>query len=232
MSLVEATTFPVTGAVFGDDSLQTIFGDGLSSLQTALDTPHKPAAAFERSFSVLDRTPARQRVTIQPKKPETFSTSQIQTSSFEEKVFSSLVSLKVSVSKYAMHLSHHERHRVFQQLDSVINTDDWHEEDELPQIGAFEDFLKWMIYSKYFKWLSIGVSDEGTLLVAWRTKRVLLTANFSGKEGVDSVRWTAQIHSAKGEIGHTVGKCPLRLFSTQAMFYLQEAEANEANEHR
>jgi hypothetical protein len=105
----------------------------------------------------------------------------------------------------------------------VINTEDWHEGDELPKIEAFKDFLKWMVYSKYNKWISIGVSDDGHLLVAWKTKRVLLTAKFSGLAGQEAVRWTVQITSEKGETGYTVGKCPLRLFSEQALFYLRGA---------
>jgi hypothetical protein len=148
---------------------------------------------------------------------------------FEEKIYNSLVSLKVAVSKYAMHLSPDERHRIFMELDSVINKEDWHENDQLPQTGSFQDFLKWMIYSKYFKWTSIGVSDDGSILVAWKTEHGLLTANFTS---VDNVRWTAQIKSDVGEIGHTVGRCPLRLFAQQAAFYLEGARHNEVDQRQ
>ena len=75
----------------------------------------------------------------------------VQGSSFEERVFNSSVSLKVAISQYAMHLSVDERYRLFKQLDSILNTDDWHEDDKLPAASSFQDFLKWMIYSKYFK---------------------------------------------------------------------------------
>lgn len=80
--------------------------------------------------------------------------------SFEERLFDSLVSLKVAVSQYAMHLPSDERRRIFDRLDSVINVDDWHEEDNLPILNSFRDFLKWMIYAKRFNWSSIGVSNE------------------------------------------------------------------------
>jgi hypothetical protein len=145
---------------------------------------------------------------------------------FEERVFNSLVSLKVAVSQYAMHLSTDERQRLFAELDSVINTDDWHEEDKLPAIESFRDFLKWMIYSKYNKWISIGVSDDGLLQVAWKTERVLLTALFVGKE---AVRWTAQTTSAKGEKGQLVGRAPLRTFTEHALFLLRGADVAGQN---
>jgi hypothetical protein len=165
-----------------------------------------------------------QNITLGPQKSETVLRSVTHSADFHESIFNSLVSLKVAVSKYAMHLSSAERKRIFEQLDSVINVDDWHDGDDLPKPNSFEEFLKWMIYSKYFKWTSIGVSQEGNIMVAWRTRRVLLTANFAG---ADNVRWTAQIHSDVGETGHTVGKCPLRLFAEQAIFYLHGPERHE-----
>jgi hypothetical protein len=149
--------------------------------------------------------------------------------SFEGKIFGSLVALKVALSYYAMHLSADERHRICEQLDSIINTEDWHEEDELPKLLSFQDFLKWMIYSRYFKWTSIGVSNEGNILVAWKTDRVLLTANF---EGAGNVRWAAKVTSGSGEVGHSVGSCPLRLFAEQALFYLRQAMPDDDQLHQ
>jgi hypothetical protein len=137
---------------------------------------------------------------------------------FEEKIFDSLVSLKVAVSAYAMHLSADERSRLFAELDDKINVDDWHEEDKLPAVNSFLQFLKWMIYAHHHKWTSIGISAAGTIMVAWRTSRVLLTADFVRE---NEVRWTAQLAGENGEVGHTAGRCGLRLFSEQALFYLE-----------
>ena len=186
------------------------------------------AATPEHSWSFRDSPRAETGMVV----VEAWATNTVtrvipETEDFTARVFKSLVALKVAVSQYAMHLSNSERHRIFAELDSVINTDDWHEDDQLPKIEAFKDFLRWMIYSKYNKWISIGVSDDGHLLVAWKTDRILLTARFSGLAGQEAVRWTVQITSKKGETGYTVGKCPLRLFSEQALFYLKEAETDE-----
>lgn len=178
----------------------------------------------DRSTAIKDRPLLDWKVVVEGRKAQTLVRSIPEHTDFEGRIFNALVSLKVAVSQYAMHLSHEERHRIFGELDCVINTEDWHEGDELPKLNAFQDFLKWMIYSKYFKWISIGASDDGSLLVAWKTKRVLLSAKFSGKSGQEAVRWSAQITSKDGETGHTVGKCPLRLFSEQANFYLAGAD--------
>jgi hypothetical protein len=187
-------------------------------------------AALESSASIKDATSPVGKSVLFDKQPQTFLRTVPESASFEEQIFNSLVSLKVAVSQYAMHLTTEERHRIFAELDSLINVDDWHEDDQLPNIVAFKDFMKWMIYSRYFKWISFGVSDEGGMLVAWKTPRVLLTAKFSGLAGQEGVKWTAQITSQKGEAGYTVGKSPLRLFSEQAMFYLRGAE-DEAEQH-
>jgi hypothetical protein len=179
----------------------------------------------EHSSSMRDAArPDTNKIVVEAKPTSTVTRSVPEAADFAERIFNSLVALKVAVSQYAMHLSDAERHRIFAELDSVINTEDWHEEDQLPKIEAFKDFLKWMIYSKYNKWISIGVSDDGDLTVAWKTKRVLLTAKFSGLNGQEAVRWTAQITSEKLETGYAVGKCPLRLFSELALFYLKGAE--------
>lgn len=188
-------------------------------------------SSLESSTSVKDAAlPESKKVMLAIRDAQRFVRAVPEITSFEEQIFNSLVSLKVSVSQYAMHLTTEERHRIFAELDSLINVDDWHEGDTLPNIIAFRDFLKWMIYSKYFKWISLGVSDEGGMTVAWKTKRVLLTAKFSGLAGQDGVKWTAQILSEKGETGYAVGKCPLRLFSEQAMFYLHGTE-DEGQQH-
>ena len=73
-----------------------------------------------------------------------------------------------------------------------------------------------MIYSKHDGWSSIGVSDQGNILVAWTTPAVTLTANFGGQ---NNVTWTATIETVKPK-DHAVGRYTLRNFSKQALFYL------------
>jgi hypothetical protein len=138
------------------------------------------------------------------------------------RIFDSLVSLKVAVSEYAMHLSQEERNRIFNRLDAVINVEDWHEEDTLPRLDSFKDFLKWMIYAKRYDWASIGVSESGNTLIAWTTPDVTLTASFGGK---NNVSWTATIETVKPQ-DHAVGRYTLRNFAKQALFYLSGQATN------
>jgi hypothetical protein len=134
----------------------------------------------------------------------------------QQRVFDSGVEMKVAVSQYAMHLSPETRQKLFHDLDEVVNVDDWYEEDTLPRYDSFRDFLKWIIYSKRFNWVSIGVSDEGSILVAWKSQHALLTANFNGKS---RVLWTATRTSPQGDT-HAAGESPLQFFEREASLYL------------
>jgi hypothetical protein len=134
----------------------------------------------------------------------------------QQRVFDSGVEMKVAVSQYAMHLSPETRQKLFRDLDDVVNIDDWYEEDTLPRYDSFRDFLKWTIYSKRFNWLSIGVSNEGNILVAWKSEQALLTANFSGNS---RVLWTVTRTSPQGDT-NAAGDSPLQFFEREATLYL------------
>lgn len=151
--------------------------------------------------------------------------------SFEQKIFDALVNLKVAVATYAMHLSSGERSRIFARLDDVINIDDWHEEDPLPVVESFKTFLKWLVYSGSFDWSSIGVSHDGSILVAWSRPNIAVTANFSA---TGRVTWTARMEPAdEGEDSpsHVAGSGTLQSFAEHARFYLNGGQSDGGNEH-
>jgi hypothetical protein len=192
----------------------TTLGPGVATeLRSLLGIPASTAAISDR--------PSESAVQVSARNPHSVTRSVPQQISFDERVFDSLVSLKVAASQYAMHLSSEERARLFARLDDVINIDDWHEEDTLPIPASFVNFLKWMIYSEHFGWSSIGVSDDGNILVAWTIPSLTLTANFFQQ---NKVSWTASVQSESGR-AHSVGTGTLQHFSKQALFYLSGGAA-------
>jgi hypothetical protein len=136
--------------------------------------------------------------------------------SFQQRVFDASVEMKVAVSNYAMHLTPETRAKLFHDLDEVVNVEDWYEEDALPSALSFRDFLKWTIFSKRYNWLSIGFSDEGYILVAWKSERALLSATFRGNA---RVLWTATRSSPEGET-YAAGESTLQFFEREARLYL------------
>jgi hypothetical protein len=176
--------------------------------------------AFGSSAAISDQQ-TNSLVEISSQKGQTLLRSVPQQASFEEKIFDSLVALKVAVSRYAMHLPAEERVRLFVRLDQLINVEDWHGEDTLPLLSSFVDFLKWIIFSENFGWSSIGVSDEGNILVAWTSPNLTLTANFFSE---NKATWTATVESKSGA-AHIVGTGSLQHFAKQALFYLSGGAA-------
>lgn len=168
-----------------------------------------------RSFALRGGT-NRAAAILKPDGPVT----SVPTKTFEQKVFDALVELKVSVAQFAMHLSPSRRRTIFDQLDNIINVDDWYEDDEFPSIRAFKDVLAWSIYADVPEWNSLGVDDDGDVLLAWHSDRVTLTANFDGNR---LVRWTSRYRSEDDVVGHAGGDCSLRQFAKQARFYLDSA---------
>jgi hypothetical protein len=186
-----------------------------ANLGDILARPRAELARVQGSIASTTQ-PAKPTIEVSQKHAGTVFRSLQRHSSYGETLFDRLVALKVAASQYAMHLVSQERHRIFARLDAVINIDDWHEEDALPELESFKNFLKWIIYSKSFDWSSIGVSNEGNILVAWSRQRLALTANFAVK---NKVTWTAVVQTDSGP-AHAVGSCSLQHFADQALFYL------------
>jgi hypothetical protein len=175
------------------------------------------AETVAAGFGSESATDLHKTITIQGRANKSVTHREMQSSTFEKRVFDSLVSLKVLVSQYAMHLDSSERHKIFYDLDDIINIDDWHEEDKFPDLRSFRAFLRWAVYASFREWTSLGVSDDGNILLAWQTKRGLLTANF-GASG--QIRWTAKINSPTG-VEYAAGQSTPQYFASQARFYLE-----------
>src|ERR1700676_1059471 len=134
-ALQAQASFPTTSATFSN----------IAPIERELiDMQRETVAAWSAKIQKLTD---QRHYLLSSNKPQTVTRVDPQQSSFEERIFGSLAALKIAVSQYAMHRSSSERHRIFDQLDFVINEDDWHEEDSLPRTQSFQDFLKWMIYS-------------------------------------------------------------------------------------
>ncbi|MDF2973677.1 MAG: hypothetical protein K0R61_4127 [Microvirga sp.] len=207
-------------------AIQAQFRPRATALQPALAGALPPPAErgkpveLRQSASLLDteRRLAPRGVVVTGNRAGTVDLATVQ-ENLADRLFDALVSLKVAVSQYAMHIPPAARDHLFEQLDDVLNLEDWHEEDCLPQRASFLNFLKWTVYSKHYDWTSIGLSEDGKILCAFRSRNVLLTANFLGD---DQVSWTARVQSEAG-LELAAGKSFLKSFARHAKFYLDDA---------
>jgi hypothetical protein len=175
------------------------------------------AAVPSRSINKAPRARALVGSTVRPLDAQNKLVQSAQ-KPFAQRVDDVLVELKSAASQYAMYLSPEQRETIFDQLENIINVDDWYEEDEFPRLNAFKDLLAWSIYAELPQWHSLGVDDDGDVLIAWHTKELTLTANFDGNR---LVRWTSRYQGEGEAVAHAAGDCSLRQFAKQAKFYLQ-----------
>jgi hypothetical protein len=197
-------------------------GDALHQFRPAQSITEKDLAVSTEMTPGYDISLGKDRTitTIQGKVQRSITYKEQQGRTFEERVFDALVLLKVAVSEYAMHLDASERRKIFEDLDDVLNVEDWHDGDRFPEIASFRAFLKWAVYASFREWTSLGVSDDGNVLLAWQTDRGLLTANFAS---TGDVRWTAKITSLTG-VEYAAGRSTPQYFAKQARFYLEGTE--------
>jgi hypothetical protein len=102
------------------------------------------------------------------------------------RVFDALAGAKVLTSQVAMHLEREFRDRLFRQLDSLHETDQWEEGDEPLNQSSFQTFLKAILTIKPELRPGLGLSQTGNLIAAWTTGRDRLTIEFLPN---DRVSW-------------------------------------------
>ncbi|MER8745885.1 hypothetical protein NKH54_22785 [Mesorhizobium sp. M1004] len=148
--------------------------------------------------------------------PDRFTANIPASANHAEKIFDTLIALKVETSKVAMHLSIAARNRIFAELDYILDVETWDEGDYLPDIESYKRFLKWIIFTGDTTWTSLGVDDGGRILVAWVREQQTMTANFD-----EVVRWTKRA-DMEGAIQISLGEFTLTHFARQSNAFLGE----------
>lgn len=103
-----------------------------------------------------------------------------------EILFDATASAKILTAQVAMHLDREWRQKLFAQLDSLHDPDEWQEGDQPVQQASFATFLKAMFALKPKRRPGLGLSFGGHLIAAWTSGRNRLTIEFQPN---DRVRW-------------------------------------------
>jgi hypothetical protein len=106
--------------------------------------------------------------------------------SLEERLFDATASVKILTAQVAMHLDREWRNKLFAQLDSLHDLEEWDPDDEPIQTGSFATFLKAMVQIKPQRRPGLGLSHNGYLVGAWTVGKNRLTIEFLQN---DRVRW-------------------------------------------
>jgi hypothetical protein len=88
-------------------------------------------------------------------------------SPLQERLFDALANVKILTSQIAMHLNQQWRSRLFEQLDSLHDPDEWEENDQPIQQASFATFLKPILSIAPQRRPGLGLSSAGHLIAAW-----------------------------------------------------------------
>lgn len=103
-----------------------------------------------------------------------------------ERLFDALANVKILTANVAMHLDHEWRDKLFRQIDSLHDPEEWDQDDEPIKQSSFSTFLKGILQINPKRRPGLGLSYTGNLIAAWTTGRDRLTIEFLPK---DHVRW-------------------------------------------
>lgn len=144
--------------------------------------------------------------------------------SLEEKLFDATASVKVLSSKVAMHLNQERRNKLFSQIDSLHDIDEWDEEDMPVKDSSFETFLKAILLISPKRHPGLGLSHKGNLIATWGNSQDRLVAEFLPK---GFVRFVLS-RNLDGEIERATGETNIsRLFECLTPYQPNHWFANE-----
>jgi len=109
-----------------------------------------------------------------------------QDQSLEAKLYAALADAKVLTSQVAMHLDREWRNKLFRQLDSLHDMEEWDKETNPLQRASFATFLRTLHSIGMQRRPGLGLSYAGNLIGAWTIGANRLTLEFMPN---DQVRW-------------------------------------------
>ena len=126
--------------------------------------------------------------------------------SLPEKLYDALARVKLLTAQVSMHLDTEWRSRIFEQLDDLLDAEDWHEDDDPIKASSFQTFLRMIIFHNPSRRPGFGVSNRGYLIAAWTSGSDRLTIECRPN---DTVRWVLSCE-VDGEIERASADTPVR----------------------
>jgi hypothetical protein len=123
----------------------------------------------------------------------------------EEQLFNALAMFKIRTSLVAMHLDRDWRTKLFGQLDSLLDAQDWEPLDRPPSIDSFATFLRMLIFLRPERRPGLGATAKGELIATWTIGDDRLTIECMPH---DLVRWTISV-SINGDRERAAGITPV-----------------------
>ena len=113
-------------------------------------------------------------------------TSSLAERPLEERLFDATANIKMLAAQVAMHMDKEWRDKLFSQIDSLHDLEEWDTDDKPVKKSSFATFLKAILQIKPQRYPGLGLSYEGYLIAAWTTGQDRLTTEFLPH---DDVQW-------------------------------------------
>jgi hypothetical protein len=120
----------------------------------------------------------------------------------QESLFDATASVKILAAQVAMHMDKNWREKLFRQIDSLHDLEEWDSEDKPIRRASFATFLKAILQVKPQRHPGLGLSYEGYLIAAWTLGQDRLITEYLPN---DRVRWILTRH-IDGEIERASGQ--------------------------
>jgi len=118
--------------------------------------------------------------------------------SLELRIFDRLAAFKILTANVSMHMDASWRSALFDQLDFLLDPEDWDPSIPLPNETSYSTFLKLLIYLRPVERPSLGATDGGLMAANWLKSDSSLFVQF---EPDSSLHWVvSRIHEGKREV--------------------------------
>ena len=186
-SLILAKGSPISGALSSDISATSPFYLPTLGMVSIAGIQAIQQGLADQGMNVL-----RERVAAlhNPPSPASLRPSTVaenhETKTLEDRLFDATANVKILTSQVAMHLDHEWRERLFKQLDSLHDPEEWEAEDKPIQQSSFATFLKAICQIRPSVRPGLGLSHDGQLIAAWTSGKNRLTIEFMRNDRVST----------------------------------------------
>jgi len=125
--------------------------------------------------------------------------------SISEQLYDALASFKIRTAQVAMYLERNWRNKLFDQLDDLLDAENWEPDDSPPLLASFSTLLRLLISQHVSRRPGLGATHDGKFVAAWTSGSDRLTIECLAD---DMVRWNLSVN-IEGETERAAGVTPL-----------------------
>lgn len=133
------------------------------------------------------------------------NTKYVSEDNLESRLAITLDKFKRNISEVSMHLRDDWKTGLFAQLDSLIDFEEWDEDDLPPSEESFETFIRMLLVLEPSTRPGIGSTYDGKILAFWTKDNDSLTVECLHD---DKIQWVLSYHS-DDEMERAAGNCQI-----------------------